>query len=78
MTSTQSDRTIHGMSQSGGAIVRYDRAGKWYVEYFDHRLPITVNDAALFATRAGASAFLGKPGGKLFDARVKAERERSR
>lgn len=67
-----SDRTIHGISQSGGEIVRYDRGGKWWLEYEDSALPITVADAALFATVDGAEAFTGKPGGGAFDAKVAA------
>jgi len=71
-----SDRTIHGRSQSGGEIVRYERAGKWYIEYGNppHRLPITVGDAALFATVKGAEAYLGRPGGSQFDAKVRVAR----
>lgn len=65
------DRTIHGISQSGGEIVRYDRAGKWYVEYPTHRLPVTVEDAALFATADRAQWLPGRPGGRRFDASVR-------
>lgn len=67
-----SDRTVHGISQTGGEIVRYDRAGKWYVEYpGEGRIPITVGDAALFATAERGTFFLGKPGGQQFDAKVR-------
>lgn len=71
---TQSDRRIHGYSQSGGEIVRYERAGKWYLEYRDSRLPCTVEDAALFATAEGAQAFLGVAGGTRFDSLVRRDR----
>lgn len=27
-----SDRTVHGLTNLGNEVVRYDRAGKWYIE----------------------------------------------
>jgi hypothetical protein len=66
------DRRIHGVSQTGGEIVRYERAGKWYVEYPEgNRLPCTVEDAALFATADRATFRLGVAGGQRFDALVR-------
>ena len=72
MTSSPSstNRRVHAVTAERWEVVRYDRAGKWYVEYPDHRLPITIGDAALFATARGAEAFLGRPGGSRFDSLV--------
>ncbi len=70
------DRRIHGLSQSGGEIVRYERAGKWYCEYRDSRIAITVEDAALFACAEGATAYLGVAGGRRFDSLVREEMAR--
>lgn len=64
-----SDRTVHGWSADGGEIVRYDRAGKWFLEYRDRpRTRLDVRRAARFA-REGR-AFLGRPGGGRFDKAV--------
>lgn len=63
------DRTVHGLTALGNEIVRYDRAGKWYVESINgKRWQVTVKEAAL-AARNG-TAFLGRTGGTLFDKRV--------
>lgn len=67
-----SDRRIHGISTDGGEIVRYERAGKWYIEYptgMRPRRALTVRSAASLA--ALGRAFLGKPGGMRFDAKVR-------
>lgn len=67
------DRTIHARLD-GTHIVRYDRAGKWYAEREDGtRSPLTLDDAVHLATRFGAYVYLGQPGGKAFDAKVKAK-----
>jgi hypothetical protein len=64
-----SDRTVHGWSADGGEIVRYDRAGKWFLEYKDRpRARLSVLAAARFARQGGA--FLGRPGGARFDKAV--------
>lgn len=62
------DRTVHGTTADGGQIVRYDRAGKWYVEYKDGRpcRHVTVQRAADLAVEA----LTGVPGGRRFDALV--------
>lgn len=69
------DRTVHGLMKDGSAIVRYDRAGKWFIEGYDQRAPITIGEAVELATERGAQVFLGRPGGKSFDARVRRAQE---
>ena len=70
-----SDRTIHGLTADAGWIVRYDRGGKWYVEYPDYTLKacrhITVGLAADLACETGGTAYVGEPGGRRFDALVR-------
>lgn len=70
---SQDDRRAHGTTADGGEIVRYDRAGKWYVEYPDGqpRRAVSVGSAALLATRPGAEVRRGVPGGGRFDALIK-------
>lgn len=71
-----SNRTVHGVSANGADIVRYDRAGKWYLEprnAFHSRLTVAeaAGHAALGVHRPGL------PGGQAFDslvARLKAAR----
>lgn len=78
------DRTVHAR---GGAVelVRYDKAGRWYVEGNGSKERVkTVADAvaiALMFERNGGEIFLFRPGGNQFDskvrgARAKAERHR--
>lgn len=70
-----SDRRVHGQTADGGKIVRYNRAGKWYVEYppasYRRSRHITVGRAAELACEDGAGAFLGLPGGARFDRLVR-------
>lgn len=67
-----SDRTIHARTANHWLIVRYDRAGKWYAEHADHpRQAITIDEAVAEACRLGSYVYAGKPGGRMFDAKVK-------
>ena len=75
-----SDRTVHA-EHDGQQIVRYDRAGKWYVEQENAGLVaarrIAVNTAArLAASWPDHAVRLGLPGGRTFDLRVQAERRK--
>lgn len=67
-----SDRTIHGYDNDGWAIVRYDKARKWFKVFSGSRRQITIDEAARLA--AEGRWFEGKPGGRSFDARVKERR----
>lgn len=71
-----SDRTVHA-SYPGMEIVRYDRAGKWFLE---PTLPmLSCRQVSLAeAVRAALSGldnhgqvFLGRPGGTMFDAKIR-------
>ncbi len=75
-----SDRTVHA-SYPGIDIVRYDRAGKWYLEPTNgtlRRQHVKVCDAAEAAVwglaRGDGEVFLGHHGGKTFDRLVSAHR----
>jgi hypothetical protein len=66
-----SDRTVHACNHEA-EVVRYDRAGKWYIEYRDGRpyRRLGVRDAAKEALRLHADngvILAGQPGGRLFD-----------
>lgn len=71
------DRRVHATYQ-GMDIVRYDRAGKWYLEPVDRSLPrqkVTVKEAAaqaLWGHEHGGSIYLGLQGGTTFDRLVSA------
>ncbi len=74
------DRTVHATCETF-EVVRYDRAGKWYVE--EHggptRYHIGVFDAAqraLSAEALGGRIFPGLPGGRSFDQKVRILRAR--
>jgi hypothetical protein len=67
------DRTVHGL-YDGGEIVRYNRAGKWYLEGpLKRRMPLLVKDAAQLA--ASGTWYLGRSGGQAFDAKVRRLRD---
>src|ERR1700731_3048920 len=68
------DRTVHAR-YPGMEIVRYDRAGKWYLEPTDAcaRQAVTLAEAASAARRGlelDGQAFIGRPGGQTFDRKV--------
>lgn len=69
------DRRVHGISQDGYEVVRYERAGKWFLEDGpDKRIrALRIADAAALA--AEGRAHLDKPGGQAFDKRVRDLRE---
>lgn len=80
------DRTVHarfdrwdGMAvRYGTEVVRYDRAGKWYLEFIrtgDPRKRVSLSDAATAAAwgahYGGGEIFFDKPGGGAFDRKVR-------
>lgn len=74
---TDYDRTVHARNDDGTVIVRYDRAGKWYIENLPEgkkRRRVTVKAAAMLCRdwrRTGTGNIIhGLPGGKLFERRV--------
>jgi hypothetical protein len=80
--SAMDDRTIHA-ELDDEKVVRYDRAGKWWIEYEPVQLRpgrhIRIDHAALRAyqmEQEGGTIYLGKPGGSAFDRLVKKYRER--
>jgi hypothetical protein len=73
----RNDRTVH--ARDGELeIVRYDRAGKWFVEYKPARgrsaYQTNLAGAVGLACSPTAKVFYGKRGGKLFDKRVKQQK----
>ena len=80
MTGFDTDRRVHAECERF-AIVRYNRAGKWYIEFFasGKRQRIGVVDAAQRAYAAetlGGTVYSGLPGGQTFDRWVAVERAR--
>jgi hypothetical protein len=71
--STRTDRTVHGHStypSNPWDVVRYDRAGKWYIEHDDGRRElVTVDRAAFYTARNHFNP--GQPGGRRFDSLVR-------
>jgi hypothetical protein len=64
-----SDRTVHAESDNA-ELVRYDRAGKWYVEYRDHGCRRCLTLAEAVDLSMGMRLRLGQPGGRRFDKMV--------
>lgn len=71
------DRTVHAR-YPGMDIVRYNRAGKWYLEPTDplaQRQRVTLADAvnqAIWArTHGHGEVLFGRPGGATFDRKVR-------
>lgn len=72
------DRTVHARSADGAELVRYDRAGKWYVEHppetLTPRRKVSVNEAVDIAVgwwHNGGTPFIGRLGGGMFDAKLR-------
>jgi len=66
------DRRVHAVTVLGAEVVRYDRAGKWYIEFPDgRRKAITLSEAVRRATASGSLARVGIPGGGAFDAALR-------
>lgn len=76
---TDDDRRVHARSAAGNMeIVRYERPGRWFLEYERGSLVpysrLTVYKAAELAIEwygVGGHIFLGVPGGRRFDAIVR-------
>lgn len=72
------DRTVHAWCDRY-EVVRYDRAGKWYVEHkpgsYIPAAQVSLPLAVTFAMKAwyeeDGSVEIGRPGGKRFDALVR-------
>ena len=67
------DRTVHGtgsVSDHTWEVVRYDIAGKWYLEHTDcaQRRQVSLD----VAVRSCDTPYLGRSGGQRFDAKVRA------
>jgi len=74
------DRTVHATTIEGGEVVRYDKAGKWYLEYPSAHTPrhaLTLEAAVFYATRRGSEIF-EMPGGQSFRAAVRRTLEQMR
>jgi len=73
--SSNRDRTVHAICDDV-ELVRYDRAGKWYLETPQGRSgPLTVMEAATIAhkwieAKIGRVVY-GMPGGNTFERRVR-------
>lgn len=69
-SSNREDRIVHALTATGAEIVRYERAGKWYVEPKDgsKRTPVTIARAAELAV--AGTVFPSRAGGQAFNAKV--------
>lgn len=69
------DRAVHATSKDGDEIVRYDKAGKWWLERADGtRASLKIGEAveqAISFARAGGKIHTRRPGGKSFDVKVR-------
>lgn len=72
----RSDRRVHAFCVEY-EVVRYDRAGKWFIEFgsLEPRRRLTLAsavDAAVETWDHGGSPKMGVPGGGAFDAKLRA------
>jgi hypothetical protein len=71
------DRRVHARFPWGTEVVRYERAGKWYLEARDGaRDSIKFLTAVHYGRKAanqGGEVFFGVSGGTRFDAAVRAD-----
>ena len=68
------DRTVHAQGR-GFEVVRYNRAGRWYVEGSKDRrqanLDQAVREAVHLAASVGGAVRLRQPGGSAFDRQLR-------
>ena len=68
---TANDRRVHGRAADGTEVVRYDRAGKWWIEDADgSRRPLSLAGAVDVMRQPQSIWYPGVLGGRAFDARV--------
>lgn len=69
------DRTVHAVTYQGAEIVRYEKAGQWWIEWPTGSMKpgrhVGVGEAARTAVMLSADIRLGLPGGRVFDARAR-------
>lgn len=72
----QYDRAVHATLASGGELVRYDVAAKWFVEYPEpskaKRRQVNLRTAVQLALEPGAHVRLKVSGGMAFEAKYRA------
>lgn len=61
----ESQRTVHGLTHDGSEIVRYDRAGRWFIEQGGSRKRVSLPEAVTAAL--GGVAYPNVIGGWRFD-----------
>lgn len=68
------DRRVHARMITGAEVVRYNRAGKWYLEWPNgrRRSQLTIGDVVALACTPHCVIFYGLPGGDAFDRKVRA------
>ncbi|BDZ52673.1 hypothetical protein GCM10025867_49140 (plasmid) [Frondihabitans sucicola] len=79
MSLNPTERVVHAALSDGGEIVRYDKAGAWYVEWppggGKKRRKLKLSEAVALAVEAhdskGGFVALGRYGGTRFDADVR-------
>lgn len=62
-----SDRTVHGRTREGYEVVRYSRAGKWFIETSSDTRQLVTMKVAAKLTAHGGTHVQGLPGGQSFD-----------
>lgn len=73
------DRTVYARGADGRQVVRYDRAGKWFIEWPADQLKaarkVTLRDAVAetvtIASEGGGDVRWGLPGGQMFYAALR-------
>lgn len=66
------DRRVHASHPDGTEVVRYDRAGRWAIEYPGHpRTPVTLHWAVREALRDGMEVRFNTVGGSAFDRAIR-------
>ena len=63
------DRRVHARLPDGTEVVRYDRAGKWYLEHpeLPNRRHVTLQEAVEAVGELGTVVYLKTIGGNRFD-----------
>jgi hypothetical protein len=72
------DRTVHAKLPMGGEVVRYERAGKWFIEWPAQHMILArhvgVDEAARTAVGREGFVHFDRPGGRVFERKVRSLR----
>ena len=72
------DRTVHAVWLNGSELVRYERAGKWYIENAHYTRDLLTSPEAVSAMLGADTVYLDRQGGQIVSRRYRQRAEATR